>query len=57
MNGLERLTRRYASEIPVIIGPESDIPALNVGTDPHIMAWIMDTYSMNRGYSVDREAS
>ena len=52
MNELERLTRRYASEISVIIGPESDIPAPDVGTNPQIMAWIMDTYSMNRGYSV-----
>ena len=52
MNELERLTRRYASEISIIIGPESDIPAPDVGTNPQIMAWIMDTYSMNRGYSV-----
>jgi len=49
---LERLTRRYASEISIIIGPESDIPAPDVGTNPQIMAWIMDTYSMNKGYSV-----
>ena len=49
---LERLTRRYASEITIIIGPESDIPAPDVGTNPQIMAWIMDTYSMNKGYSV-----
>jgi len=49
---LERLTRRYASEISITIGPESDIPAPDVGTNPQIMAWIMDTYSMNRGYSV-----
>ncbi len=49
---LERLTRRYASEISLIIGPESDIPAPDVGTNPQIMAWIMDTYSMNKGYSV-----
>ena len=41
---LERLTRRYASEITIIIGPESDIPAPDVGTNPQIMAWIMDTY-------------
>jgi len=51
-NEMERLTRRYASEISIIIGPESDIPAPDVGTNPQIMAWIMDTYSMNRGYSV-----
>lgn len=52
MNELEKLTRRYASEISIIIGPESDIPAPDVGTNPQIMAWIMDTYSMNKGYSV-----
>jgi glutamate dehydrogenase (NAD(P)+) len=49
---LERLTRRYTSEISVLVGPERDIPAPDVGTNPQIMAWIMDTYSMNRGYSV-----
>src|ERR687891_1797648 len=49
---LERLTRRYASEILPLIGPERDIPAPDVGTDEQIMAWIMDTYSMNLGYSV-----
>ncbi|MDQ3991236.1 MAG: Glu/Leu/Phe/Val dehydrogenase [Actinomycetota bacterium] len=49
---LERLTRRYASEILPLIGPERDIPAPDVGTDDQIMAWIMDTYSMNQGYSV-----
>jgi glutamate dehydrogenase (NAD(P)+) len=49
---LERLTRRYATEIAVLIGPESDIPAPDVGTTPQIMAWIMDTISMGRGYSV-----
>lgn len=49
---LERLTRRYASEIAIIIGPEKDIPAPDVGTSPQVMAWIMDTYSMGRGYSV-----
>jgi glutamate dehydrogenase (NAD(P)+) len=49
---LERLTRRYASEISVLVGPERDIPAPDVGTNPQIMAWIMDTFSMNRGYSV-----
>ncbi len=51
-NELERLTRRYASEISLIIGPEKDIPAPDVGTNPQVMAWIMDTYSMNKGYSV-----
>jgi glutamate dehydrogenase (NAD(P)+) len=49
---LEHLTRRYASEILPLIGPERDIPAPDVGTDEQIMAWIMDTYSMNQGYSV-----
>lgn len=49
---LERLTRRYASEISVIIGPETDIPAPDVYTDGQTMAWIMDTYSMNVGHSV-----
>ncbi|MCA1824693.1 MAG: Glu/Leu/Phe/Val dehydrogenase [Frankia sp.] len=49
---LERLTRRYASEILPIIGPERDIPAPDVGTDEQTMAWIMDTYSVNAGFSV-----
>ena len=49
---LERLTRRYASEIQIIIGPERDVPAPDMGTDARIMAWIMDTFSMNRGYAV-----
>jgi glutamate dehydrogenase/leucine dehydrogenase len=48
---LERLTRRYVSEILPIIGPERDIPAPDVYTDPQTMAWIMDTYSMTVGYS------
>jgi glutamate dehydrogenase (NAD(P)+) len=52
MGELERLTRRYTSEISLVIGPEKDIPAPDVGTTPQTMAWIMDTYSMNRGYSV-----
>jgi len=51
-NELERLTRRYASEISILIGPERDIPAPDVGTNPQVMAWIMDTYSMLKGYSV-----
>jgi glutamate dehydrogenase (NAD(P)+) len=51
-NELERLTRRYAAEITLFIGPETDIPAPDVGTNPQIMAWIMDTFSMGRGYSV-----
>ncbi|HMC70530.1 MAG TPA: Glu/Leu/Phe/Val dehydrogenase, partial [Mycobacteriales bacterium] len=49
---LERVTRRYASEILPIIGPERDIPAPDVGTDDQTMAWIMDTYSQNKGYTV-----
>jgi glutamate dehydrogenase/leucine dehydrogenase len=49
---LERLTRRFASEISILIGPESDIPAPDMYTDAQVMAWIMDTYSMNQGYSI-----
>lgn len=49
---LRRLTRRYATEISIMMGPEGDIPAPDVGTNPQVMAWIMDTYSMHRGYSV-----
>lgn len=49
---LERLTRRFTSEIVMFIGPESDIPAPDVNTTPQTMAWIMDTYSMIKGYSV-----
>ncbi|MBZ5535941.1 MAG: Glu/Leu/Phe/Val dehydrogenase [Acidobacteriia bacterium] len=49
---LERMTRRYASEISLIIGPEKDIPAPDVYTNAQTMAWIMDTYSMNKGYAV-----
>ncbi len=49
---VERLTRRYATEISLLIGPESDIPAPDVNTDEQTMAWIMDTYSMHKGYSV-----
>jgi glutamate dehydrogenase (NAD(P)+) len=49
---LERMTRRYTSEIINEIGPEKDIPAPDVGTDSQIMAWIFDTYSMNMGHSV-----
>jgi glutamate dehydrogenase (NAD(P)+) len=51
LNELENLTRRYATEISVFIGPESDIPAPDVNTNPQVMAWIMDTYSMHRGFS------
>ncbi len=49
---LERLSRRYATEISILIGPNSDIPAPDMNTNPQIMAWIMDTYSMHSGYSV-----
>ncbi|MFB3819572.1 MAG: Glu/Leu/Phe/Val dehydrogenase [Candidatus Methylomirabilales bacterium] len=49
---LERMTRRYVSEIFLIIGPEVDIPAPDMGTDEQVMAWIMDTYSMQRGVTV-----
>ncbi|MDR7556220.1 MAG: Glu/Leu/Phe/Val dehydrogenase [Armatimonadota bacterium] len=48
---LERLTRRYATEISILMSPEGDIPAPDLGTTPQVMAWIMDTYSMHRGYS------
>ncbi len=49
---LERMTRRFTSEIINEIGPERDIPAPDVGTDAQVMAWIFDTYSMNKGHSV-----
>ncbi len=49
---LEHLTRRYATEIALLIGPERDIPAPDLGTDARIMAWIMDTISMHSGHSV-----
>jgi glutamate dehydrogenase (NAD(P)+) len=49
---LERITRRYASEVLPLIGPERDIPAPDVGTDDQTMAWIMDTYSVNTGHTV-----
>jgi len=52
MQETERLTRRYTSEILPIIGPERDIPAPDVGTDERNMAWMMDTYSVNAGFSV-----
>jgi len=48
---LEHLTRRYATEISILMSPEGDIPAPDVGTTPQTMAWIMDTYSMHRGHS------
>ena len=49
---LERLTRRYTSEISHIIGPQKDIPAPDVGTNPRVMAWVMDTYSIEQGHTV-----
>ena len=49
---LERLTRRYATEISILMGPNSDIPAPDMNTNPQIMAWMMDTFSMHQGYSV-----
>src|SRR5689334_9889320 len=49
---LERLTRRYATEIAIIIGPHCDILAPDVNTNPQVMAWIMDTYSMHEGFSI-----
>ncbi len=52
MSELERLTRRYASELIPLISPYADIPAPDMGTTPQVMAWIMDTYSMTVGYSV-----
>jgi glutamate dehydrogenase (NAD(P)+) len=51
-NELQRMTRRFTTEIINEIGPEVDIPAPDVGTDGRIMAWIFDTYSMNKGHSV-----
>jgi glutamate dehydrogenase (NAD(P)+) len=49
---LEKMTRRYVTEISPLIGPERDIPAPDVGTNAQVMAWIMDTISMHRGYSI-----
>jgi glutamate dehydrogenase (NAD(P)+) len=49
---LERLTRRFTTELGDMIGPDSDIPAPDVNTNAQVMAWMMDTYSMHRGYSV-----
>jgi glutamate dehydrogenase (NAD(P)+) len=52
MGELERMTRRFAAEISVLIGPDRDIPAPDVNTNAQIMAWISDTYSMNAGHTV-----
>lgn len=49
---LKRLTRRYTAMILPLIGPEKDIPAPDVGTNEEVMGWIMDTYSMFKGYTV-----
>ena len=49
---IERLTRRYTTEIAFLIGPTSDIPAPDMYTDAQVMAWMMDTYSMHKGYSI-----
>jgi len=49
---LQNLTRRFTTEISMLIGPNRDIPAPDVNTNPQIMAWLMDTYSMHHGYSI-----
>jgi len=49
---LERITRRYTSELVDVFGPDKDVPAPDVGTNSQVMAWVMDTYSMNKGVSV-----
>lgn len=49
---LERLTRRYTSEVNILLGPDKDIPAPDVGTNEQVMAWMMDTYSMDQGATV-----
>jgi len=51
-NELQRLTRRYTSEIIEVIGPDRDIPAPDLGTDERVMAWMMDTYSQQKGHAV-----
>jgi glutamate dehydrogenase (NAD(P)+) len=48
---LERITRRYTSEIGIVIGPDKDIPAPDIGTNEQTMAWMMDTYSVNVGHT------
>ena len=50
---LEGLTRRFTTEISILLGPDSDIPAPDLYTNPQIMSWMMDTYSMHRGYTVN----
>ena len=54
---IERVTRRYASELADFIGPERDIPAPDIGTDEQAMAWVMDTISTNRGFTVPGAAT
>jgi glutamate dehydrogenase (NAD(P)+) len=49
---LEKLTRRFVTEINIVMGERSDVPAPDIGTNPQVMAWIMDTYSMHAGYTV-----
>src|SRR5262245_46984175 len=49
---LQRITRRYTSEIIEVIGPDRDIPAPDLGTDEQVMSWIMDTYSQHKGFAV-----
>ena len=49
---IETLTRRFATEISILMNPQGDVPAPDVGTNPQIMAWIMDTYSMHNGFSM-----
>jgi glutamate dehydrogenase (NAD(P)+) len=51
-NELEHLTRRFATEISILVGPDRDIPAPDVGTNAQVMAWFMDTISMHHGYSM-----
>src|SRR5687767_5566272 len=52
MKEVEALTRRFTTEIEVLIGPERDIPAPDVNTNAQVMAWMMDTYSMHQGFTV-----
>jgi glutamate dehydrogenase (NAD(P)+) len=52
LNEIEHMTRRFTWEISIMLGPEQDIPAPDVYTNPQVMAWIMDTFSILRGYSV-----
>lgn len=49
---LEKLTRRFVTEINIVLGERSDVPAPDIGTNPQVMAWIMDTFSMHAGYTV-----